>query len=128
MASLVKNLAYEDSSNGFKWIGTKTELKTFVNFALAVEEDQQDGEWTEDKSHSAFTFKQQGCFARFYSTTKKLVIQGPSHARCDKYHLCPLFDSWVAFNVHVSVWVQYREPEHPDAFCTCICMSTVQRA
>ena len=81
MAPLVKNLAYEDSSNGFKWFGTKTELKRFVNFALAVEKDRQYGEWTENKSHSAFTFKQQGCFSRFYTTTKKLVIQGPDHAR-----------------------------------------------
>ena len=77
MASLVKNLAYEDSSKGFKWFGTKTELKKLVNFALAVEEDRQDGEWTEDKSLSALTFKQQGSFSRFYTTTKKLVIQGP---------------------------------------------------
>ena len=81
MSSFIDRLKYDDESNGFKWYGTKEELKSLVNFTLEVDEEEQDGEWTEDKSHSSMTFKQQGCYSRFYTTTKKLIIQGPDHAR-----------------------------------------------
>ena len=99
MASLVTYLSYDETKNSFTWDGSRENLKDFICFALNAE-DAND-EWNADPSHSAFTFKLNGCTTRFYSTTKRLVLLGQNHILLrDKFlELLPNHDAAPLDNV-----------------------------
>ena len=70
-------LSYDDEKNSFLWKGSQDDLKYLIDTVLNVDSG---GEWSEDASHSAVSYKINGCYTRLYKSTNRLVIQGPNHA------------------------------------------------
>ena len=79
MVDLVHLLNFEEANESFKWHGTPQELKSFVNSALDLSDDQH-GELSIDKAHNAVSYKiKNSIYIRLYNTTHKLVVNGPDN-------------------------------------------------
>ena len=69
---------YDDDGDCFRWGGSISDLKAFINSVLKLEEESE-GETKEDKLHKVFTYKVKDYSVRFYTSTGVLMIHGKNH-------------------------------------------------
>ena len=77
---LKHHLKFDRTTNYFLWSGDTILLKELIS-NLVDDESVASADINEDKHHKMLSFKAADCTVKHYTTTRKIVLQGPGSAR-----------------------------------------------